>query len=262
MGEAIVITSGKGGVGKTTTTANIGVALAAMNKRVALVDTDIGLRNLDIILGLENRIVYDITSVAQGECDVKTALIKDKRYPNLQLLAASQSRDKDDVKPRDVETIIRELVKDFDYVLVDCPAGIDRGFRNATCGVSSALVVTTPEIPAVRDADRAIGLLEELHIKPRVIINKIRPGMIKSGEMLDLRSIMDILMADLIGLVPDDDAIIACTNKMEPSVARKPTSYASQAYSNIAERVCGRQVPFMEIRPLPLFERLRRAISG
>lgn len=158
--------------------------------------------------------------------------------------------------------IIQELVKDFDYVLVDCPAGIDRGFRNATCGVNSALVVTTPEIPAVRDADRAIGLLEELNIKPRVIINKIRLGMVKSGEMLDVKDIMSILMADLIGLIPDDDNIIASTNKMEPNVVRRPASYAAQAYNNIARRVMGQQVPFMEIKPLPLFERLKRAISG
>lgn len=262
MGEAIVITSGKGGVGKTTTTANLGVALASMNKRIALVDTDIGLRNLDVVLGLENRIVFDITHVAHQECDVRTALIKDKRYPNLQLLAASQTRDKEDVRPHDVELIIKELVRDFDYVLIDCPAGIDRGFRNATAGVSKALVVTTPEHPAIRDADRAIGLLEELKIQPRVIINKIRPGMIKSGDMLGLRDIMDILMAELIGLVPDDDAIISATNKMTPTIARDPNSYSARAYQNIARRVTGEQVPFMEIKPLPLFARLRRALCG
>jgi septum site-determining protein MinD len=262
MGEAIVVTSGKGGVGKTTTTANLGVALAAMNKRVALIDTDIGLRNLDIVLGLENRIVFDLVNVARQECDVRTALIKDKRYPNLQLLAASQSRDKEDVKPYDVQLVIQELVKDFDYVLVDCPAGVDRGFRNATAGVTSALVITTPEIPSVRDADRAIAMLEDLHIKPRIIVNKIRPGMVKSGDMLELNGIMDILMAELIGLIPDDDAIIASTNKMAPSVARVPGSNAAVAYRNIARRVTGEQVPFMEIKPLPLFERLRRAVSG
>ena len=262
MGEAIVVTSGKGGVGKTTTTANIGVALASMQKRVALVDTDIGLRNLDVVLGLENRIIFDITHVAHQECDVRTALIKDKRYPNLQLLAASQTRDKEDVKPHDVELIIKELTKEFDYVLIDCPAGIDRGFRNATAGVSKALVVTTPEIPSIRDADRAIGLLEEMHIQPWVIINKIRPGMIKSGDMLDLQSIMDVLMAELIGLVPDDDAIISSTNKMAPAIARNPSSNAAKAYRNIARRVQGAQIPFMEIKPLPLLARLRRALSG
>ena len=262
MGEAIVITSGKGGVGKTTTCANLGQAIASRGKRVALVDTDLGLRNLDIVLSLENRIKYDITHVVNMECEMRFALIKDKKYPNLVLLPASQTRDKDDVKPYQVQKVIEELCMDYDFVLVDCPAGIDRGFRNATAGVHRAIVVTTPEIPAVRDADRTIGVLEDMLIKPNIVINKVRPSMIRRKEMLDVPAIMDILQAELLGVVPDDEAIIASTNMAEPGVTHRPGAMSSKAYSNIACRVMGEQVPLMEIKPLTLFERLAKAITG
>lgn len=262
MGEAIVVTSGKGGVGKTTTTANIGLMLAHMGKRVALIDADLGLRNLDVVLGLENRIVYDITHVASMETELRFALVKDKRYPNLVLLPASQAKHKEDLSPKDVELIIADLKKDYDYILVDCPAGVDRGFRNATCGVDSAIVVTTPEIPAVRDADRAIGMLEDMNIKSRVVINRIRPRMIKNGGMLPIDEIMGILSAELLGVIPDDDDIIASTNKAEPSVIGRPNSAGGIAYSNITRRILGENVPFMRVKSESMLSRILLAIRG
>lgn len=180
MGEAIVITSGKGGVGKTTTTANLGTALALQGKKVCLVDTDIGLRNLDVALGLENRIIYDLVDIVEGRCKLHQTLIKDKRFECLNFLPAAQTKDKSSVKPNQMKKIINDLKRDFDYVLIDCPAGIEQGFQNAIAGADQAIVVTTPEINSVRDADRIIGLLEnEEHIKePRLLINRIRQNMI------------------------------------------------------------------------------------
>jgi septum site-determining protein MinD len=203
MGEVVVITSGKGGVGKTTATANIGTALAMMGKKVALVDTDIGLRKLDLVLGLENRIVFHLVDVTSGNCRLKQALIRDKRLDGLYFLPAAQTRDKTAVIPEQMQELCLELKREFDYVLIDCPAGIEQGFKNAVAGADQALVVTNPEISAVRDADRIIGLLESSEIKnSRLIVNRIRPQMVKRGNMLDVNDILDNLRIDLIGIVP------------------------------------------------------------
>ncbi len=242
MGEVIVITSGKGGVGKTTTTANLGVALALRNKKVALVDTDIGLRNLDVVMGLENRIVYDIVDVVEGKCKLRQALIKDKRFNELFLLPAAQTRDKSAVNEEQMKELIGKLKEEFDYILIDCPAGIEQGFKNAIAGANRAIVVTTAEISAIRDADRIIGLLEASEIKnPELIINRIRPAMVKKGEMMDVDDIVDLLSIDLIGVVPDDEYIITQTNKGEPVVI-KDKSPSGKAYLEIARRILGENV--------------------
>ena len=242
MGEVIVITSGKGGVGKTTTTANLGVALALRNKKVALVDTDIGLRNLDVVMGLENRIVYDIVDVVEEKCKLRQALIKDKRFNELFLLPAAQTRDKSAVNEEQMKELIGKLKEEFDYILIDCPAGIEQGFKNAIAGADRAIIVTTAEISAIRDADRIVGLLEASEIKnPELIINRIRPAMIKKGEMMDVDDIVDLLSIDLIGVVPDDEYIITQTNKGEPVVI-KDKSPSGKAYLEIARRILGENV--------------------
>ena len=242
MGEVIVITSGKGGVGKTTTTANLGVALALRNKKVALVDTDIGLRNLDVVMGLENRIVYDIVDVVEEKCKLRQALIKDKRFNELFLLPAAQTRDKSAVNEEQMKELIGKLKDEFDYILIDCPAGIEQGFKNAIAGADRAIIVTTAEISAIRDADRIIGLLEASEIKnPELIINRIRPAMVKKGEMMDVDDIVDLLSIDLIGVVPDDEYIITQTNKGEPVVI-KDKSPSGKAYLEIARRILGENV--------------------
>ncbi|WP_062047928.1 septum site-determining protein MinD [Bacillus sp. JCM 19034] len=247
MGEAIVITSGKGGVGKTTTSANLGTALALSGKKVCLVDTDIGLRNLDVIMGLENRIIYDLVDVIEGRCKLKQALIKDKRFDSLYLLPAAQTKDKTDIEPDQLKNLINELKQENDYVIIDCPAGIEQGFRNAVSGADRAIVVTTPELSAVRDADRIIGLLEKEDIEPpRLIVNRIRSHMMKNGEMLDVDEIASILSIDLIGIIVDDENVIKCSNKGEP-IALQSSSKASIAYRNIARRILGETVPLMSI---------------
>ncbi|KKC30017.1 septum formation inhibitor-activating ATPase [Caldanaerobacter subterraneus subsp. pacificus DSM 12653] len=247
MKEAIVITSGKGGVGKTTTTANIGTYLAMKGYKVALVDTDIGLRNLDVVMGLENRIVYDIVDVVEGQCRLKQALIRDKRFDTLYLLPAAQTRDKTAVTPEQMRKLIQDLKEEFDYILVDCPAGIEQGFKNAIAGADRAIVVTTPEVSAVRDADRIIGLLEaaELH-NPLLVINRIKMDMVKRGDMMDIEDIIDILAIDLLGVIPDDENIIISTNKGEPIVLDEK-SLASQAYRNLVERFLDRNVPLINL---------------
>ncbi|MBP3949641.1 septum site-determining protein MinD [Bacillus suaedae] len=248
MGEAIVITSGKGGVGKTTTSANIGTSLALSGKKVCLVDTDIGLRNLDVVMGLENRIIYDLVDVIDGRCKLKQALIKDKRFDCLFLLPAAQTKDKTSVEPAQMKVIIDELKQEYDYVIIDCPAGIEQGFKNAIAGADRAIVVTTPELSAVRDADRIIGLLEqEKQIEPpRLIVNRIRGHMMKNGEMLDVDEIANVLSIDLIGIVIDDEEVIKHSNKGEP-IALYTTSKASIAYRNIARRILGETVPLMSL---------------
>jgi septum site-determining protein MinD len=249
VGEAIVITSGKGGVGKTTTTANVGTALAILGKRVCLVDTDIGLRNLDVVMGLENRIIYDLVDVVEGRCTVQKALVKDKRFDDhLYLLPAAQTRDKSAVTPEQMKQVVEELKQDYDYVLIDCPAGIEQGYRNAVAGADEAIVVTTPEVSAVRDADRIIGLLEnEEHIKPpRLIINRIRSHMVKNGDMLDVDEIVMHLSIDLLGIIADDENVIKASNKGEPIVL-DPDSKASIAYRNIARRILGESVPLQPL---------------
>ncbi|WP_077321132.1 septum site-determining protein MinD [Virgibacillus proomii] len=248
MGEAIVITSGKGGVGKTTTTANIGTALALMEKKVCLIDTDIGLRNLDVVMGLENRIIYDIVDVIEERCKLKQALIKDKRFDYLTLLPAAQTSDKTSVTTDGMKRIISELKQEYDYILIDCPAGIEQGFQNAIAGADKAIVITTPEKSSVRDADRIIGLLEKEEVvePPRLIINRIRNHMMKNGDMLDIDDVLQILSIDLIGIVIDDDEVIKASNKGEP-VAFKPSSKASIAYRNIARRILGETVPLQSL---------------
>lgn len=244
MGEAIVITSGKGGVGKSTTSANIGTALALLGKKVILVDTDIGLRNLDVIMGLENRIIYDICDVAEKRCRLEQAIIKDKRFDELYMLPAAQTKDKDAITPDQVNKIVNELKQTHDFVIIDCPAGIEQGFRNAIAGAERAIIVTTPEATAVRDADRVIGLLEQNKIPSKLIVNRIRPGMLKSGDILDVNDICQVLAIDLLGIVPDDEKVIAAANHGEP-VALNPAYKAAIAYRNIARRMLGDMVPLM-----------------
>lgn len=247
MSEVIVITSGKGGVGKTTTTANIGTGLAALGYKVVLVDTDIGLRNLDVVLGLENRIVYDIVDVTHGNCRLKQALIKDKRFEGLHLLPAAQTKDKTAVNPDQMRTLSEELKKEFDYVIIDCPAGIEQGFKNAIAGAEKALVVTTPEVSAVRDADRIIGLLEAAELRdPQLIVNRLRPHMVKRGDMMSIDDIIDILAINLLGVVPEDEMIVVTTNKGEPAVLDS-SSRAGQAYRNMARRITGEDIPLMDL---------------
>ena len=247
MGEVIVITSGKGGVGKTTTTANLGTGLSMHGKKVVLIDTDIGLRNLDVVMGLENRIVYDLVDVVEGSCRLKQALIKDKRYEGLHLLPAAQTRDKTAVSPAQMVKLCDELRRDFDFVLIDCPAGIEQGFKNAIAGADRALVVTTPEVSAVRDADRIIGLLEAHEIKnPKLIINRVRQDMVRRGDMMSIDDIIDILAIDLVGVIPDDENIIISTNRGEPAV-NDQKSQAGQAYRNITRRLLGEDVPLMDL---------------
>lgn len=245
MGEVIVITSGKGGVGKTTSSANLGTGLAAEGKKVVLIDADIGLRNLDVVLGLENRIVYDIVDVVEGKCRIKQALIKDKRYETLFLLPAAQTRDKDAVTETQMIELCDTLRVDFDFILIDCPAGIEQGFKNAIAGADRALVVTTPEVSAVRDADRIIGLLEasEIH-RPMLILNRLRIDLIARGEMMSIEDVSEILAVDIIGVVPDDENIVISTNKGEPTVT-DTASNSGQAYRNITKRILGEEVPLM-----------------
>lgn len=247
MGEAIVITSGKGGVGKTTTTANIGTALALMENKVCLIDTDIGLRNLDVVMGLENRIIYDIVDVIEGRCKLKQALIKDKRFDDLVLLPASQTSDKSAGNTEHMKKIITDLKQDYDYIIIDCPAGIEQGFKNAIAGADKAIIVTTPEKSSVRDADRIIGLLENEEMDaPRLVINRIRNHMMKNGDMLDVDEILQILSIDLIGIVVDDDEVIKASNNGQP-VAFLPDSKASISYRNIARRILGETVPLQSL---------------
>lgn len=246
MSEVIVITSGKGGVGKTTTTANVGTGLAKLDKKVVMIDTDIGLRNLDVVMGLENRIVYNLVDVVEGNCRIKQALIKDKRYPNLSLLPSAQTRDKTSVTPEQMTKLIEELKEDFDYILLDCPAGIEQGFKNAIAAADRALIVTTPEVSAIRDADRIIGLLEanDIH-KIDLIVNRLRMDMVKRGDMMSIEDVIEILAIDLIGAVPDDEKIVIATNQGEPCVG--DDSLAGQAYMNICKRVMGEDVPLLDL---------------
>ena len=257
MSEVIVITSGKGGVGKTTTSANLGAGLALAGNRVVLIDADIGLRNLDVVMGLENRIVYDIIDVIEGNCRLKQALIKDKRYPTLSLLPAAQTKDKDAVNPEQMKKLCESLREEFDFILIDCPAGIEQGFKNAVAGAERAIIVTTPEVSAVRDADRIIGLLEAAEVQDlRLVLNRLRADMVKRGDMMALEDVMDILAIDVIGVVPDDEAIVVSTNRGEPAVS-DPNSKAGQAFRNIVQRIMGNEVPLMDITGGGFFDKLK-----
>ncbi|MEW9124217.1 MAG: septum site-determining protein MinD [Thermotaleaceae bacterium] len=262
MGEVIVVTSGKGGVGKTTTTANIGTGLALNGKKVVVVDADIGLRNLDVVMGLENRIVYDIVDVVEGVCRLRQALIKDKRFDGLFLLPAAQTKDKNAVNPKQMQQLCNELKESFDYVIIDCPAGIEQGFKNAIAGADRAIVVTTPEISAVRDADRIIGLVEASELKnPMLIINRIRIEMVKRGDMMNIDDMIDILAIDLLGVIPDDEAIVISTNKGEPAVT-EDNSMAGKAYRNITKRILGEEVPFLQLEGEENFMSKLRKLFG
>ena len=260
-GKTITITSGKGGVGKTTVTANLAVTLATLGRRVTAIDTDIGLRNLDIIMGMESRIIYDIVDVAEGKCHLLQALIRDKRLPNLHLLPASQTSDKTAISPEDMAAICMELRADNDFVLIDSPAGIERGFQNAIASADEIIIVTTPEVSAVRSADRVIGLIEMNGKGPsRLVINRIKPEMVKRGDMLDTFDVIEFLAVDLIGVVPDDESVIVAANKGIP-LAYDQSSMASRAFHNIARRLTGETVPFLPIfeEPDTVWSRIRRA---
>jgi septum site-determining protein MinD len=260
-GKVIVVTSGKGGVGKTSTCANIGTGLSIRGKKVALIDADIGLRNLDVVMGLENRIVFDLIDVVEKRCKLRQALIKDKRFENLYLLPAAQSKEKDAVKPEQMVELCEELKLDFDYILIDCPAGIEHGFKNAVAGADDAVIVTTPDVSSVRDADRIIGLLQAHEIsEPKLIVNRVRPDMVRRGDMMDVSDVNDILAITLIGVVPDDQSIIVSTNRGEPAV-NDNNSRAGQAYRNIVARIEGEEVPFMSLDfDLGFFDRIKRMI--
>ncbi len=247
MQNVIVITSGKGGVGKTTTVANLGTGLAKEGKKVVMIDTDIGLRNLDVVLGLENRIVYDLVDAIEGTCKVKQALIKDKRYEGLYLLPAAQTRDKMAVSPEQMKKVIAELEADFDYIIIDCPAGIEQGFKNAIAGAKSAIVVTVPEVSAVRDADRIIGLLSANGIDDcQLLVNRLRPDLVKKGDMLALDDTLDILGIELIGVVPEDERVLKSSNLGEP-VITDDKAVSGKAYKNVTKRILGEKIPLLDM---------------
>lgn len=246
MGEVIVVTSGKGGVGKTTTTANIGAGLSRLDKKVVIIDTDLGLRNLDVVMGLENLIVYNLVDVIEGKCRMKQALIRDRRYENLYLLPSAQTKDKSAVSPGQIRKLTDELKEEFDYILVDCPAGIEQGFLNAIAGAERAFIVTTPEVSAIRDADRIIGLLEKNGIrKNELIINRIRIDMVKRGDMMSVDDVTEILSIPLLGIIPDDEQVVIGTNQGTPVISIHST--AGTAYSNICRRILGEEVEFLDL---------------
>jgi septum site-determining protein MinD len=258
----ITITSGKGGVGKTTATANISAGLALQGKRVVALDADIGLRNLDVVMGLENRIVYDLVHVVEGACRLRQAMIKDKRLQGLYLIPAAQSRDKTAVSPQDMLAVCEQLRPDFDFVLIDSPAGIEQGFKNAIAPADEVIIITTPEVSSVRDADRIIGLIEADEKGPaRLIVNRLRPDMVQRGDMLDTTDVIDVLAIDLLGVVPDDESIIVSTNRGVPAVMEN-SSKAGEAFRNIAGRLLGQDIPLMDIEAssswLQRFSRLVR----
>lgn len=246
MSEVIVVTSGKGGVGKTTTTANLGICLAKLGYKVVLVDTDIGLRNLDVVMGLENRVVYNLVDVVESKCRLRQALIKDRVHNNLCLLPTAQTRDKSDVSVEQMCKLVDQLRAEFDYVLLDCPAGIEQGFRNAIAGADRALVVTTPEVSAIRDADRIIGLLEAEEItKIDLIVNRLRMDMVNRGDMMSVEDVVEILGVNLIGAIPDDEHVVISTNQGISLIEQD--SNAARAFLNIASRVTGSDVPFLDM---------------
>jgi septum site-determining protein MinD len=263
MTRIIVVTSGKGGVGKTTCTANLGMALAKMGRQVALVDADFGLRNLDLLLGLENRIVYTAVEVLARECRLEQALVKDKRQPNLVLLPAAQNRTKDAVTPDQMKLLVNALAQKYQYVIIDSPAGIEMGFKNAIAPAKEALIVTTPEIASVRDADRVVGLLEAQGVKRiHLIINRIKPAMVRANDMMSVHDVQELLAIPLIGVIPDDERVIVSTNRGEPLVLSESPSLAATAYENIARRLEGETVEFLELDSPNnnIFSRLRRLL--
>ncbi|MCL4118155.1 UNVERIFIED_CONTAM: hypothetical protein GTU68_028120 [Idotea baltica] len=260
QGESIVVTSGKGGVGKTTTTASLGAALALKGKRTLVIDADIGLRNLDVILGLENRIVFNLVDVAKNQCKPSQALIKSKKSSNLFLLPASQTDDKDVVSEEEIKAVIDQYKREFHYILIDSPAGIEQGFKNSCAGADSALVVTTPEVSAIRDADRVIGLLAARGIEPSLIINRLDYDMLRRGDMLSVEDVQEILGIDLIGVVERDDNIIIAANCGDPVVYNQK-SKAGQSYTRIAARMCGEVIPIPQASSNSFFGRLGKRLG-
>jgi septum site-determining protein MinD len=258
MGRAIVITSGKGGVGKTTTTANLGTALAQLGHTVVLIDADIGLRNLDVVMGLENRIVYHVVDAIQGKCTVQKALIKDRRLDNLWLLPASQTDDKDAVTPEEMRALVYDLKTAYDFVLIDCPAGIEQGFKNAIAGADEACVVATPEVSSIRDADRVVGLLAAADVPARLIVNRISPHLVKRGDMLSQSDVIEILALEMLGAIPLDDQVIATTNKGVPAVL-EGKSQAAREFVRIAKLLAGHEVPAPE--SVGFFKRIGRVLG-
>ncbi len=247
VAKVVTVSSGKGGVGKTTATANMAAALAAGGQKVVCIDGDIGLRNLDVVMGLENRIVYDIVDVVEGRCRLRQAMIRDKRLPELYLIPAAQTRDKNAVSPSDMVRLCDDLRTDSDWILIDSPAGIERGFRNAIAPADIVVVITNPEVSAVRDADRVIGLVEAEEKGPaRLIINRIKPEMVRRGEMLTTEDVLELLAIDLLGIVPEDERVVVSTNRGTPIVL-DGKSLAGQAFRNIARRLQGDSVPFLEL---------------
>jgi septum site-determining protein MinD len=260
-GRRIVLTSGKGGVGKTTTTANLGAALAKRGKSVILIDADIGLRNLDLVLGLEKRIVFDLVEVAEGRCQLRQALIKDKRFDSLAILPAAQTREKEAITPQQFAAIAESAAEAADYVLIDSPAGIETGFRNAVAGAVEAIVVTTPEVSAIRDADRVVGKIAAEGKPIRLIINRLRPEMVRSGDMLSVEDVCDVLSIELLGIVPDDEEIIDTTNRGEPIVLNEANRLRA-IYDKIARRLEGELVPFTSFDGQGLLGRLMGALKA
>ncbi len=263
MGKAIVVTSGKGGVGKTTTTANLGAALAALGQKVALIDADVGLRNLDLFMGLENRVVYTVVDVVEGATAWKKAAVKDKRFDvNLVLLPAAQARDKSAVKPHQMRRLVNEIKEEYDFVLIDCPAGIEEGFKTAAAGADEAIVVVNPEVSSVRDADRVIGLLEANDVQRiHLAVNRLKPALVKRGEMLEIKDVVELLAVGLLGVVPEDENVIISTNRGEPT-SLDQSSKAGQAYRNMARRLIGEDVPIVEWQDeSSFFARLRKLVG-
>jgi len=257
----IVLTSGKGGVGKTTTTANLGATLAKRGQRVILIDADIGLRNLDLVLGLEKRIVFDLIEVAEGRCQLRQALIKDKRFESLSILPAAQTREKEAITGAQFSAIVELAAEQADYVLIDCPAGIETGFRNAVAGASEAIVVTTPEVSAIRDADRVVGKIADEGKPIRLIVNRLRPEMVRSGDMLSVEDVCEVLAVELLGVVPDDEEVIDTTNRGEPIVLNESNRLAA-IYDKIARRLEGEIVPFTNFDGQSFFGRLIDALKA
>ncbi|MCA9922562.1 MAG: septum site-determining protein MinD [Anaerolineales bacterium] len=263
--KVITITSGKGGVGKTTITANLAAALAMQGKKVTAIDADIGLRNLDVVMGLENRIVYDLVDIVEGRCRLRQAMIKDKRQSDLYLIPAAQTRDKNAVSPSDMVLVCDQLRQEMDFVIIDSPAGIERGFRNAMAPADQILVVTNPEVSAVRDADRIIGLVEAEEKGPaKLIVNRIKPAMVARGDMLSIEDVLDILAVQLIGIIPEDESILISSNQGTPiAMSGSNGVSAGQAFRNIAHRLNGDEVPFIDITVKPrLFDRLGSWLGG
>jgi septum site-determining protein MinD len=251
MSRIIVTTSGKGGVGKTTFTANIGMGLARMGRTVALVDADFGLRNLDLLLGLENRIVYTAVEVVTGECRLEQALVKDKREPKLVLLPAAQNRNKEAVTPEQMKQLVGTLTKNYEYIIIDSPAGIETGFKNAIVAAQEAIIVTTPEIAAVRDADRVVGLLEANGVRQiHLVVNRLRPAMVQVNDMMSVQDVQELLGIPLLGVVPEDERVIVSTNRGEPLVLAEEPTLAGKAFDNIARRLEGEKIEFLDLYPV------------